>query len=134
MTTRDEAKRTAMSYAWGREDESEESAALVRTKTAYRRDAGQIAGDWAFSEAYAQGHDDLNAGRRVDMLPVREAYRNWQASAGKSVFERGKLTLSDDQRAELRAAWPEQLALAGAYQAYYELETQFQDEAWAALG
>jgi hypothetical protein len=134
VTTRDEAKLKAMAYAWGREDESEASAALERTKTACRPGTGQIARDWAFSEAFAQAQDDYDNGRRGDMPTLKDAYANWQASGGRTVFERGNLTLADDKRAELRAAWLQQQAPAGAYQAYHALKDRLQDEAWAALG
>jgi hypothetical protein len=126
MTTRDEARRTAMAYAWGCEDTSS-------TKTAYRPELGQVSGDWAFGEAYAQGQDDYNSERRGDMTSVQAAYGNWQASGGRSVFKRGSLTLGDEQRAELRASWPYPDARPGAYEGYWRLQDRMQDEAWALL-
>jgi hypothetical protein len=122
--TPDEARRTAMSYAWGAEDYS-------NTKTV--TPAGGISGDWAFGEAYAQGQADYDAERRGSMISVQDAYRNWQDSGGKSVFKRGDLTLSDARRRALRESWPDLTRAPEAYQAYYDLRDQYQDEAWDAL-
>jgi hypothetical protein len=126
MTTRDEAKRTALAYAWGREDAS-------GTPTAVPSGGAAAGGDWAFSEAYAQGQLDYNEQRRGDMIPVRDAYANWQDSGGKSVFRRGELTLSDIKRTELREHWPDLDRSPEAYAAYYALRDQMQAAAWDAL-
>ena len=133
--TRDEAKRTAMAYAWGREDESRENArredpAAEGTPTV--APAGQISGDWAFSEAYAQGQDDYNSQRRGSFIPIREAYDNWQASGGRSVFKRGELTLGENERAELRSLWPSFMAGSSGQSAYYTRQDQMQAAAWDA--
>ena len=124
MTTRDEAKRTAMAYAWGCEDTS-------GTKTVMP--AGEISGDWAFSEAYAQGQDDYNSQRRGDFIPVRDAYANWQASDGRSVFKRGELTLGEDEHAELRRLWPAFRNGDNDASAYYLRRAEMQAAAWETL-
>jgi hypothetical protein len=126
--TRDEAKATAMAYAWGRED-----ASSIRTVTPPGSEAN---GDWLFREAYAQGYDDFNAQRRHMMIPVREAYENWQASSGRSVFRPGELTLGEKQRRELRELWPDSWSSGrpGAYDAYYARRDAMQAAAWNALG
>jgi len=124
MTTPDEAKRTALAYAWGCEDTS---------GTVTVAPAGSVSGDWAFSDAYAQGQDDYNSERRGDFLPVRDAYRNWQASDGRSVFPRGGLTLSDSQRRALRESWPDMTSRPEAFAAHYQLREAMQEQAWDAL-
>lgn len=132
MTTRDEARRTAMAYAWGREDQSGlDNPDGIKTPTV--TPAGQISGDWAFSEAYAQGQDDLNNERRGDFIAVQDAWANWQASGGRSVFKRGELTLSDAQRWELRGLWPSFWDDDNDTSAYYARRDQMQDAAWETL-
>jgi hypothetical protein len=126
--TPDEARRTAMSYAWGYEDASRESGNGVVTAK-----GGEISGDWAFGEAYAQGQDDYDAERRGNMISVQDAYRNWQDSGGKSVFKRGDLTLSDARRRALRESWPDLTRAPEAYTAWWTLRDEYQDEAWDAL-
>jgi hypothetical protein len=124
MTTPDEAKRTAMAYAWGCEDTS---------GTATVTPPGANSGYWAFSDAYAQGQDDYNEQRRGDFLPVRYAYGNWQASGGRSVFKQGELTLDEAGRTELRGLWHDWVTSDNGHDAYYARKAELQDAAWNAL-
>jgi hypothetical protein len=135
MTTRDEAKRTAMAYAWARDDARKEFSAFVHAEygTPTVTPAGATSGDWAFSEAYAQGQEDYNEQRRGDFIPVQDAWANWQASGGRSVFKRGELTLGADERAELRGLWPSFWDDDNDTSAYYARRDQMQNAAWDAL-
>jgi hypothetical protein len=122
--TPDEGKRTALGYAWGREDASD-------IKTA--GDGPAQIGHLTFADAYAQGQDDYNSERRGGMIGIREAYANWQASGGRSIFARGDLTLGDDERAELGQMWHAWVASDEARSAYYARQAEMQAAAWDAL-
>ena len=123
----DDARLAGMHYAWGREDAS---GAETAGEHPYRS-------GWSlFADAYAQGWADYNAQRRCSMTNNRDAYDRWQESGGRSIFRRGDLTLTDEQRAELRALWPTFWSKGSATTtaAYYARQQEFQDAAWAAAG
>jgi hypothetical protein len=125
--TPDDAKLAAINYAWGRED-----AGGGPTVTP----PGALTGYGAFSTAYANAWNDYNTGRRGMMIPVRDAWENWQASGGRSVFKQGELTLTDADRAELRTLWPTSLKpeseAAELRTAYWTRQEQMQAAAWEA--
>ena len=79
MTGREYTRHQASGYAWGREDVSG-----IVTK-------GE-AGSFTFAEAFQAGYDDMDAGKRGFMIPTRDAYDNWQASNGASIFKAGDTT------------------------------------------
>jgi hypothetical protein len=123
----DKAENLAMGYAWGREDASG-TATAGDSQNPFRT------GYLAFAEAYAQGYDDFNNGRRCSMNNVRAAYEHWQASGGRSVFARGDLTLSEAGRDELHKMWHEAWGWGGSKDtsAYYARQAELQDAAWNA--
>jgi hypothetical protein len=123
--TPDEARQLAMGYAWGREDASKTATAGTH----------EWQSTWSlFADAYAQGYEDSNTGRRCSMTNVRDAYEKWQDSGGRSIFARGDLTLPDDQREELRSLWPDWWSNGHDTTAYYARQAELQDAAWDAAG
>jgi hypothetical protein len=97
MSNREYLRHQATGYAQGREDVSG-----IVTK-------GE-AGSFTFAEAFQAGWDDMDAGKRGFMIPTRDAYDNWQASNGASIFKAGDTTAEcmariayADLRAELKA-------------------------------
>jgi hypothetical protein len=74
--TGSEAIHTALGYAWAAEDFS-------GTRTLSPTDAP---GTLTFAEAFGAAWDEFNAGERGHMIPVMDAYRRWQESAGASIF------------------------------------------------
>jgi hypothetical protein len=76
----EEALQHALGYAAGREDAS-------GTRTASGRWTRQkSSGFMDFADAYAQGWDDYNHERRVSMTNARDAYDQWQATSGATIF------------------------------------------------
>jgi hypothetical protein len=118
----DEARWLALGYAWASQDSTGTPAATP---------AGATDGETAFAGAFAAAWADYNAQRRGMMLPVRDAYANWQDSNGRSVFKRGDLTLTDAQRAVLRRLWDEDPDPRKPR--YYEMRENMQLTAWTAL-
>ena len=83
------AMTAGLNYAWGRED-----ASGMPTLNGVSKDTPSF----AFSMAYAQGWDDYNQEKRGNMIPVRDAYQNWQASGGTRVFKPGDSTAEYRER------------------------------------
>jgi hypothetical protein len=119
--TPDEAKWLALGYAWASQDSTGTPAATP---------AGATDGETAFGSAFAAAWADYNAQRRGMMLPVRDAYANWQASNGRSVFRQGDLTLTDAQRALLRRLWDEETDPRKPE--YYAMRENMQRTLWLA--
>lgn len=100
--THDEAIRTGLGYAWGRED-----ASGVLTVG----DPNRVT-TYEFAEAYAEGWDDYNSQKRCDMTNVRSAYDHWQSSKGESIFSLDNTTEAQRIRHEAwRREWEEKYGL-----------------------
>jgi hypothetical protein len=80
------AMQHALGYAAGREDNS-----IGNVKTVDPSDSG--IGFTKFAEAYANGWDEYNNEKRGSMVNCRDAYDNWQASNGLSIFKTCQFTL-----------------------------------------
>ena len=123
----DEAMQHGLGYAAGRED-----ASGVRTAEV-PGDPQMRSGFLAFAQAYAQGWDDFNSGARCSMTNARDAYDRWQESGGRTIWRRGDLTLSEEDRRELDRLRPGAFASTEEFAAYWNLRDRMQDDAWHAL-
>lgn len=123
---KNEARQHGLGYAAGREDAS-------GTATATSPAEPHRSGFTAFAAAFAQGWGDYNTCRRHMMTNCRDAYDQWQESGGLTIFRRGELTLSEDQRAELNRKRPGAFASPEEFAAYWALLDRMQASAWAAL-
>lgn len=124
---RNEAMQHGLGYAAGREDASGTRTAEVPGDPQMR------SGFLAFADAYAQGWDDYNAQRRGSMTNCRDAYDQWQATGGRTIFRQGDLTLSEAGRAELDRMRPGAFASSEEFSAHWARRTQMQDDAWHEL-
>ncbi len=79
--TKDEATQLALGYAWASEDVSKVPTAGPADRVT----------TLAFAEAFAHGWSEYNSERQWFMIPVRDAYVNWQASAGASIYSREQI-------------------------------------------
>lgn len=127
--TPEHARYTALGYAWAAEDFGQGPTAARSVVTGMLD--GSLNGPLLFSAAYAQGRADYDAQRRGSMLPVQDAYRNWQDSEGRSVFKRGDLTLSDAQQTILRQIWWQEADPRKPE--YHRTREAMQNQAWDAL-
>lgn len=124
----DEAMQHGLGYAAGREDASGTRTAEVPGDPQMR------SGFLAFADAYARAWDDYNTQRRCMMTNCKDAYDQWQATGGRTIWHKGELTLGDEDRAELDRQRPGAFATTEQFTAYRELRDRMQDDAWHALG
>jgi hypothetical protein len=77
---RNEALQHALGYAAGREDGSGQPTA---------QPGGDLgpSGFVAFANAFADGWDEYNQGRRGMMTNARGAYERWQATGGQTIWD-----------------------------------------------